>query len=837
MKEGLERIGKESNKPLIVVGQTGTGKSIAVASVAHKIFNEKKYPVIFINDPDVNFYSNTEYKLKEVNKKGSAAFNALDALIESIENKGAKAVLLVWDTSSFNAGRKKILRLYQALLARGRKVYLVSTAYETNNNANIRNSDEENSEEYNEEYVFDKKFVECIASVDVSDEAEQLRDILLKKCGLDEKAVDKVINYYVKSSPNFLSMFYQAFDMLRGNLSQGVYKEATNNLDELDRVLEKEIKEETFNNAFADAFKKFENQLVKLGLESGEASKEEALKDKIVVAKDKFIKCIAVCSRFKLKMPYDFALRLLGTYNGKIIQELTKSTFFVVSEDMYDNYEISLRTPLEAKMYIQAKSMTAMDEIECIIEMLKQMNPSGYYAQQKEVRLCEKLIRIIGPNSLENRNYYRRGYAEIIEALSDLRKKKNIWEPILISQEITYIREYFGADNNLPNAERIEALRNAIDIADEVLSRSEFNGISMGTRNAIIVESSNSKLLLCRLNEETDSYLYKELRRDLRQVIRYDNLDYHAYVTLMKGSIIEYKNEKDRVKKVELLEAMCSLADEIMFENPDVASSEYFQRQVTEIYGLMDDSTTEQSYIDELVTNGSAAGLFVYARKILRSNEVDYRHSIITDAQKDACEKVYALFNDPKYKQVVQDSESCQYMLLNIVWLINNKAPIYSEGEYWITRMSQATWREILAICNNFIMRFCGNVDDVHQMGRNINYLKALCLGELEMYADSLSVLREMDEDSSLGIKRVFTKHMLCEPDGTIRKFTGRLGKYDEASRNGEIYIDEFGKNPIYYHGPHMKSSKLDEGTVFNDIEIGYSNIAPKAFREVEVIK
>ena len=65
----------------------------------------------------------------------------------------------------------------------------------------------------------------------------------------------------------------------------------------------------------------------------------------------------------------------------------------------------------------------------------------------------------------------------------------------------------------------------------------------MGTRNAIIVESANSKLLLCQLKETNDTLLFKELRRDLRNVIRYDSLDYHAYVTLLKGSIIEYRNE------------------------------------------------------------------------------------------------------------------------------------------------------------------------------------------------------------------------------------------------------------------------------------------------------
>lgn len=113
----------------------------------------------------------------------------------------------------------------------------------------------------------------------------------------------------------------------------------------------------------------------------------------------------------------------------------------------------------------------------------------------------------------------------------------------------------------------------------------------------------NSKLLLYQLKETNDTLLFKELRRDLRTVIRYDNFDYHAYVTLMKASITEYKNEDDNIRKIELLESMCSVADEIMFENPDVANSEYFQRKVTEIYTLLEDTDTVKSYIEELVAN------------------------------------------------------------------------------------------------------------------------------------------------------------------------------------------------------------------------------------------
>lgn len=831
VKKGLENVGRPDNKSLLVVGQTGTGKSISLAAVAFKIFNEKKYPVIYINDPDVNFYSSYEYKYKNVKRNGSSSLNALDNLLEKLENLGAKATLLIWDTSSYSTGREKCFRLYQTLLARGRKIFLLSTAYEFNNSLN--DTDEDNIEES----VMDKNFVECKASVELSDESDQLRNILLRKCKMPEESVNSIFNIYTMDSTNFLAMFYQAFEILRGNLSKGVYKEANANLYDLDNYIEEGIEDSTtINNIFAIELKKIESDLVNAGIVKSVniESTVNAQKKKIEVAKDDFIKSIAVCSQFKLKMPYDFALRILGTYNGQIIKMLTKSTFFVISNDYHDNYDISLRTPLEASMYLSAKSMTVLDEVAVICKMLDQMNPSGDYGQQKEVRLCEKLIRIIGPNNQNNRNKYRRGYPEIISALKKLRDERNIWEPILISQEITYLREFYGRDESLDIELRINALKEAIDIADKVLKKMEYSGVSMGTRNVIIVEAANSKLLLCQLQETNDSLIFKELRRDLRNVINQDNLNYYAYVTLLKGSIIEFNNENDHIKQLELLESMCSIADEILFENPEIANSKYFQEQVTRIYALLNDKTVVQDYIDELVSNGSAAGLYTLTRKILLNSEVDFRKPIEKKIQQEACEKVYSIFNDEKYKAVINESEPCLYMLLNVVWLMNNKKPIYSDGECWLTKMNENTWTEILNICNNYIIQFCNDFDQVHQFGKNIKYIKALCLGELGRYSESIAVLKDIEEDSSLGLSRVFTKHMLCDENGNPRKFTGRLGKYNEVSRSGNLYIDEFGKKPIYYHGPHMKTSNLKEGTIFNDIEIGYSIIAPKAFRDIE---
>lgn len=832
VKIGLETTGKTSSKPILLVGQTGTGKSIALASIAHTIFNEKKYPVVYINNPDINFFSSIEYKNEKIEKSYSSAFNALDALLQKIEDLGAKAVFLVWDTSSYSSGRDKCFKLYRALLARGRKVCLLCTAYELGN----QNRSTEIDESYIEISLLNKKFIECKATVEISDELKQLKTILSEKCKMDEKDIDQIVRYS-RTTNNYLFMLYHMFEAIRHNLSQGVFREAFANLENLDNIIEEDlITNDTSNYPFKELFKNMGKDLANAGIINENINNDNLDRKKIEFAKEDFIRSIAICSQFKLKIPYDYALRILGTYNYKIIQEISKSTFFIISEDTYGDYEISIRTPLEARMYINAKGMSQEGEVECLIKMMEMMKANGDYGGYKEVHLCEKLIRIMGPNHNENRYRYKKYYDKIIDSLKNLRENRNIWEPMLISQELTYLRECYGNDNNLDKKIRIEALEKAVAIANAVLDSSEVANrrVSVGVRNAISVELANSKILLYQLKESKDSILYKEIRRDLRNVIRLDKSNYHAYVTLLKGFVIEYKNESDEIKKLELLELMCAAIDELIVENPDVEDSEYFQRKVTEIYSYLPEKERVNEYMDELVNNGSSAGLYIISRKILLENEVDFRKTIHNKEQLQACEKVYHLLNNEQYRIVSEGSQSCQYMLLNIVWLMNNKEPIYKEGECWITRMSEEVWKELFGICNNFILRFATENAELQPLLRNVKYIKALCLGELKRYPESISLLKGIEEDDTLGLGRVNTKHMLCEENGKIRVFIGKLSKYNEIQRSGEIYIEEFGKTPIYFYGPHMKTSNLHEGRIFTDIQIGYSIIAPKAFRQIE---
>lgn len=87
--DGLE---KNSETPVVLVGQTSSGKSVALAALAFRLFQERKYPVLFVNNPDVTF------------AKHSAAALALDNILKEIRDNGGRAIVIL-DWSVYNLQR------------------------------------------------------------------------------------------------------------------------------------------------------------------------------------------------------------------------------------------------------------------------------------------------------------------------------------------------------------------------------------------------------------------------------------------------------------------------------------------------------------------------------------------------------------------------------------------------------------------------------------------------------------------------------------------------------------------------------------------------------------
>lgn len=840
--QGLKNVGNENNKPLLLEGQANSGKSIAIASLAYKIFNEKKYPVIFINDPDIKFV--TDYS-DQSSKKDSDSFEALDLLLRYLEDKGAKAILVIWDQSSFCNGRDISFRLYRRLLSRGRKVFLLSTSYESN----IGIDSQDNIA------IASSKFEICRANIAINDEVEQLKNILVNTCHYSVDETNELIKKITESklmneNGTFLSMLY-FLDVLRDNLNRRVTREASKNLDELEKVVGDIKTDELFNNVFENEINKLYSALEISNDENGfdELNEKEVGNNNSANMAD-FAACIAICSKFKLKMPYDFALRILNTYNYKVLRVLTDSTFFSITTDKYDNYEISFRTPLEANMYLIDRYNDCNIHktiVDYIVKMLGCMKSSGAYEQSNEVELCVQLIRVIGPNVAtgEDKKKYEEWYESLIEAMSQLREEQNIWEPRIIAQEITYLREFYGKNLKLDVKTRISKLNTAIDISDQLFRKEKTNNIVLGRglKNSIIVDVSNSKILLNKLEDNKNQRVYKDIQNDLYNVIRIDSTNAFAYSTLLETFTEEYESIKNySADKTKLLADMCAVADEINYDNsdnPNLSENKIIIDKISTIYSLLDDGGKKaDEYNQQLLDSGSAAGLYIKARKMLNDNDIDYNKPILTEKQKNVCQDIYDMFNDERYKDLLSKEASYQHMYLNVVWLLHNGEPIFSKEENRKTRMNLKTWNELCQICRDYILNFIddGVRDIPNRREINIRYLYSLCLGQLGSYRESYEAGKKIMEDSMRGISRAFTQHLLCDEYGNPIKFDAVIKELNksEADKTGRLVIKEFGQNTkIYFFGPRLKISSLEVGQGVDNVEIGYSEMGLKAVRGI----
>ena len=196
--EGLEN---NNEAPIVLAGQSGSGKSIALARLAYRVFQEKKYPVIFITNPDIVFSMN------------STAGISLDNLLKAIRDLDGRAlVILDWSQYSLqkSASVRRISDLYHN---RGHNVLFVVS---TQNSAKA-----------------DKKLYQVIEiPAKLSDQDKKaFKNLMINKAKLQGRQVDGWFNNN-SDKPGLLSMLYQLLYELRPQLERGLKREISEALQD-----------------------------------------------------------------------------------------------------------------------------------------------------------------------------------------------------------------------------------------------------------------------------------------------------------------------------------------------------------------------------------------------------------------------------------------------------------------------------------------------------------------------------------------------------------------------------------------------------------------------------
>ena len=455
------------NIPIILEGDPGSSKSVELAALAYRIYNEKINPVIYINGDNLFFAS------------PSSDIQVLDELMQEVEQVGDKDTrfLIVWDGSSYRNVAAEAKQLVHELENRGRRFVLVCSAYDSVGT---------NKEEPNKVYYTlqqDNSFAKsedggdlyyhnnCYfvpATRKLNEKEIRILEQKAKQFAVaDIEEIDKIWSE-LSGNVDIFEYFYRLIFLIRPKLEAGLSREQRL----VNRYIRKQFSLFEKNDDYV--FNPMLDALKKAGIFLDEESKE-ALEDEEddIYDLDKFNTCIAMFSRFKLDTPYSVALRMLckneddffgrnATYNNyELFKLLTSQINYIhYCEQVDGKYVFRFRTTLEAEIFLKNNQVTEDKQIDIILEIINRYIDN--YRKNNEVdyelkESIQSILKMYGPNTeykefWEGHKYYGQHVSILrkVDILADkvheLRTKYHIPDEdrgfALI--EISFYREFYG---------------------------------------------------------------------------------------------------------------------------------------------------------------------------------------------------------------------------------------------------------------------------------------------------------------------------------------------------------------------------------------------------------
>ena len=474
----------------VLQGPSGSSKSMVLGAVAYRIFEEKQYPVVYINKSDSELFA-----------EGSADYDVLDSFLQKVEEKtnGTKRTLIIWDCSTYKSGESSAIKVMNYLRNNGRRFVMLCSSYK-------RKTSEDKY------YKFGPKGTKKDAKKDTAEfsargvcycvdsdpkinktEKDQLWESFYRFSGLSKPELDQLKKELEdKQEDNIHCIFYRLFELIRPRIEAGLSREE----DEVVLWVAQEISgllgQTRVNEKLdIDSLSPVQRALLK----SGQITEEEFLKRNRSEGTEKtdieevFI-TIAMFSKLRIPVPYQIVLNSLRlgdiSYDvqGKIIDILSELSLLYYHRTDF-GYCFSYRNPFEAEIFLKNKDSGGEREFEILRDIF------DFYKlnmENKELRdMILEYLRLMGPNSNialeveDSREYFKNHMSDIVDDLSEI---VEYWDQIvdleivtsLVWTYLTFTREYYKRRLNYESGslvlndlqDGIDDLQYAIDIAAEV---------------------------------------------------------------------------------------------------------------------------------------------------------------------------------------------------------------------------------------------------------------------------------------------------------------------------------------------------------------------------------
>lgn len=761
-------VSKFSLNPIILSGQSGSGKSVSLGHIAYKL-KEKNNAILFIPK-----------------RKENISYATINNFCKFVEDNGADITYIFWDGSFGEEDIEKYDQLNDFLVTRGRRVLLIGSSYVTKNiSSNLGFA-----------------FVEAPVKLEENEIGELCT--VFDKYSMREKSIREL--WKDDFDDNLLVALYRLLPPTRRSFRTGLLKEADSVLVSLKKVLK--INEEELLTPMA-----------KLLMDAKLFLPKDTARDATYRDLSKILIYVCVPSQYGISVPMSLLFRTLKyNYDTDILKTIDNIDFFNTEITTDGRFEISARNSLEAEIVVSSKLATQDERVNVVLDLIRNVSSSyDYLSSKTELDFLIDLLKSVGPNG-KNRNEIFSDYNKIAQEIAILREKENIYDARTILQEAFYLREHAKTLPDDKMIERENFLIGAQDILLKTISElkdDDYKKVQKGNLYIELAANLGTQLKICLKNNQHNKNiksLYNQIDDALTNAKRYAPNSFYPIDIWAWTSEDLLKSQISDEFRGDVAAKILSVFDIAPFDNPRIADTERYNEKRQGIAKVLGDKDMENGSFEKLLNMGSASGIYLNAHSMLKGIDLDkpvneksknhHADQRVIEQVIDYMEGFDLTWGDPK----------CLYLLLKLYWLLWIGKPIFYE-EKQILPLNEDNWNKIYKITDCIL-------DTMTAPTPWVTYIKGIALFHLKRYSDCFALFDELRNSYEGGKRRIIISYVASNGDGTAKAFKG---SFLRISKGKAIFSINNLRRDIPYFNRDFIVSNPPINRVYESIELGFN--------------
>lgn len=760
----------EEETPIVLQGQTATGKSLALVALAQSLARSGQVAVL--------------YQSRRRDRPSSAEIEAYGMWAE--QAAGLRTVL-IWDGM---VDVDDYYALHRQLRARGQRILIVGSSYVS------------------------------------ADRGDRVVDAPIHLDEREAAAVEPWLSSFgvelppapVGADTSFLALLYRALPETEAGLRRGLALEmraAESGMEALSRERKKHEPDSRMT-AIAEALMAAGLDIETLvpadhtpdelpGLAFAERSTTEQLSAMLLMT-----------GRRGLSVPLELALRLVGREGSTAIVDFVRRfDIFRWTEEANGSQFLGVRTRLEAEL-LARDDLTDLTEVDVLKSFIANIRPDFMgRSGGDEVQFIVDLLDQMGPQS-EEQGRFSRWFGDIADSFAEQRSSTGLVHPRLVLMEVNLSREHVKRSQRageLTRDQRLALFRESEHLLMQTLEEADTSPRARLNLYVELAASIGSQIFelvsddepvahgaVSALVERLVDAVMRAREADPENIYPVDVLAWSARDAVSSGGM----SPEERVNL--LADAQASLDSLDPQELSPGHLAKYKSRQA-EIASLLGDKDLEVRYLRELIEMESPAAYYLLASRAARSADEEG----VSDALKTLLAAPLSIREDWK----------CARLILDLYWQQHTGSRLL-RGERSTVAFGEDEWARCLDLVGT--LRGAAGFDQYR-----IAFVRGLALFHLGSIVSAQAEFRNL---GSLGLdvsRRVYLAYVASNADGTPREFTGRVASATPDGRRGRVWVDQLRTEIDFVPLRFSPESYRSKNEVVPTFHIGFNYRGPIA--------